>query len=69
MGWMKILYDTYARNLNLVADYTADFPLCPVANMDATAQIEITIDGDGNFMRATAVTDKKSSEMFIPVSE
>lgn len=69
MGWMKILYDTYDRNLNLVADYTADFPLCPVAHMDATAQIEITIDEDGNFIRATAVTDKKNSEIFIPVSE
>lgn len=69
MGWMKVLCDTYDRNSNLIANYTSDFPMCPVAHMDATAQIEITIDGDGNFLKAVSITDKRTSEFFIPVSE
>ena len=69
MGWMKVLCDTYDRNSNLIANYTSDFPMCPVAHMDATAQIEITIDGDGNFLKAVSITDKRTAEFFIPVSE
>lgn len=69
MGWMKALYDTYDRNANLVANYTVEFPLCPVAHMQASAQIEITIDREGNFLRAISVADKEDAEIFIPVSE
>lgn len=69
MGWMKVLCDTYDRNSNLVADYTSEFPLCPVAHKDDTAQIEITIDGEGNFSKAISVTDKNDSYFFIPASE
>ena len=69
MGWMKVLCDTYDKNSNLVADYISEFPLCPVAHIEATAQIEITIDGDGNFRRAVSVDDKANSEFFIPVTE
>ncbi len=69
MGWMKALYDTYDRNANLAANYTVEFPLCPVAHMQASAQIEITIDREGNFLRAISVADKEDAEIFIPVSE
>ena len=69
MGWMKALYDTYDRNSNLVANYTIQFPLCPVAHMQASAQIEITIDKEGNFLQAVSVADKEDAEIFIPVSE
>lgn len=69
MGWMKILCDTYDKNQHLVADYGANYPLCPVAHMEANAQIEITIDQDGNFLRAFSVTDKEGASLFIPVTE
>ena len=67
MGWMKVLCDTYDRNSNLVADYTSEFPLCPVAHIEATAQIEITIDGDGNFRRAVSVDDKAHDIVVVSV--
>ena len=69
MGWMKALYDTYDRNANLAANYTVEFPLCPVAHMQASAQIEITIDREGNFLRAISVADKEDAEIFIEMAE
>ena len=43
-------------------------PLCPVSHIITSAQIEITLDADGNFLRAVAV-DKSEPKIIIPATE
>lgn len=43
-------------------------PLCPVSHIITSAQIEITLDADGNFLRAAAV-DKSEPKIIIPATE
>lgn len=43
-------------------------PLCPVSHIITSAQIEIMLDSEGNFLRATAV-DKSEPKIIIPATE
>lgn len=69
MSYMKMLSDTYEQNRQFVADYTRENTLCPISHMEASAQIELTIDVQGNFQSATAIEDKKEASTIIPVTE
>ena len=66
MSWMSQLYKTYERNIG--KGQQDDVPLTPVAHMNAKAQVEITLNREGEFVDANVV-DKKDSVTLIPVTE
>lgn len=62
MGWANELYNVYDLALKLPKEETRT--LLPISHSTANAQIEVTIDGSGNFMDACVVFDnrKKSKQ-------
>lgn len=67
MSWIQKLYETYdACNGNNNIPDSGD--LCPVGYSVQNAHIEVVIDQDGIFRRASLV-DKKDSKTPIPVTE
>ncbi|GAB6269682.1 MAG: hypothetical protein STSR0002_24240 [Smithella sp.] len=67
MSWIQKLYETYdacAGNDN-IPDIEE---LCPVGYSVQNAHIEVVIDQDGNFRRASLI-DKKDTKTLIPVTE
>ncbi len=70
MGWMTMLYKTYENNMHLAGkSENGEIPLSPIAHMIVNAQIEITIDREGNFIHATDDLQKEDAKTIIPVSE
>ena len=69
MAWMNTLYLTYENNVQMAgkADQ-GQAPLSLIAHMVANAQIEITLNENGNFLHAAPV-DKNESKTLIPVTE
>lgn len=66
MSWMEQLYKTYENN---IGKHTQDkVRLAPLAHMYKDVQIEVLLDGDGNFCGAHTV-DKKETATLIPVTE
>lgn len=70
MGLMKQAYDTYST---FEAKYAGVYgpekePLVPVAHQIAKAEIEVTLDSEGNFLDARLV-EKDSAAIIIPVTE
>ena len=66
MSWLQRLYETYER----CADhepYGAE-RLAPIGHTTQQVQIEIVLDGEGNFRRAR-VLDKSASTTPIPSTE
>ncbi|HBM74612.1 MAG TPA: type I-C CRISPR-associated protein Cas8c/Csd1 [Clostridiaceae bacterium] len=71
MGWMQKLYDTYENcksEIGALGTDDSSMPLLPVAHSTQNAQIEIAIDGSGNFRRARAL-GKDEEVTIIPVTE
>ena len=68
MPWMDMLYRTYEANAGMAGKTDEKVPLSLVAHMIASAQIEVTIDEAGNFVRAVAL-DKADARTIIPVTE
>ena len=70
MSWIQKLYDTYEFCSPMIDVSTSENeePLLPICHMFQNAQIEITIDSDGNFMRADFVP-KASAKTLIPCTE
>lgn len=68
MSWMSMLYQTYEANKHLAGKADEKVPLPLPAHMAATAQIEITLDLDGNFQRASVLA-KEDGRTMIPVTE
>lgn len=71
MGLMQRAYETYcAMEVQQAGMYYSDQkePLAPVSHMITAAQLEITLDEDGNFVRAVTV-DKSEPKIIIPVTE
>ncbi|MFA7636848.1 MAG: type I-C CRISPR-associated protein Cas8c/Csd1, partial [Monoglobales bacterium] len=69
MAWMNMIYQTYENNAKMAGKAVDEkAPLSLVAHMPANAQIEIVIDGSGNFIKASGV-DKNFSKTLIPVTE
>lgn len=66
MSWMSQLYETYEKNIG--KEGPGDTPLTPLAHMYANAQLQITLDAEGNFAGAEPV-DKKEAVTLIPVTE
>lgn len=71
MSWIHKLYDTYENCKNEVGVAGTDekkTPLLPIAHSTQNAQIEIIINGDGNFLSARAL-NKDETVTIIPVTE
>lgn len=69
MSWMKKLIDTYDNNSHLVGiAFEGKLPLLPIYYTLNKAQIEVVIDTDGNFVKASKVS-ANSSETAIPATE
>ncbi|MHB1201240.1 MAG: type I-C CRISPR-associated protein Cas8c/Csd1 [Polaromonas sp.] len=66
MSWIQKLYETYERNAGHEAD-GSDL-LMPICHTTQQVQIEIVLDADGTFKRAT-VLDKNVCNTMIPCSE
>lgn len=71
MSWMQKLYETY-NNCEPEIGYSnneKERPLLPICHITTQAQIEIAIDGAGNFLRANLITDKNDASTIIPSTE
>ena len=71
MSWINKLYDTYENCRNEVGVPGTDerrITLLPIAHSTQNAQIEVVINGDGNFLRARLL-DKNEVVTIIPVTE
>lgn len=66
MSWMSQLYATYEKNVG--REETTDTAMTPVAHMNANAQLEVTLNMEGNFLGAVAV-NKEHAVTLIPVTE
>lgn len=69
MGWMQALYNTYEKSLSLVG-VPDEFGkvLLPIAHSTQNAQVEITINMEGDFVSARKV-EKGEEITIIPVTE
>lgn len=66
MSWMSQLYKTYEKNIG--KGQQSEIQLTPIAHMNANAQVEITLDHEGEFKGAVNI-DKKETATLIPVTE
>lgn len=66
MSWMSQLYQTYDNNIG--KNQEDSVTLTPLAHMNANAQIELTLDQDGNFKAAERI-EKEQAVTLIPVTE
>lgn len=71
MSWIQKLYDTYENCINEVGVVGTDerkTPLLPIAHSTQNAQIEVVINGEGNFLSARTL-GKEETVTIIPVTE
>lgn len=69
MSWLNDLYQTYEACKDEVGIIQGERPtLLPIAHSTQNAQIEITLDGEGNFLRARRL-EKEEAVTIIPVTE
>lgn len=71
MSWMQKLYETY-NNCEGQIGYSnneKERPLLPICHITTQAQIEIAIDGAGNFLRTRLITNKSEASTIIPSTE
>jgi CRISPR-associated protein Csd1 len=66
MSWIQKLYETYERCAGNEPEGTA--PLRPIGHTTQQAHIEIVLDGNGHFRRAS-VLDKSAGTTLIPCTE
>lgn len=55
MSWIQKLYETYEQCASNPAFLNDKIPLLPISHIAQQAHIEIVIDGQGNFLRASSV--------------
>lgn len=74
MNWIQSLYETYEKCQNMVGIIEGDedgeehVPLLPICHTTQKAQIEITLDKNGNFRRARVVA-RSEARTIIPCTE
>lgn len=70
MSWISDLYETYESNFDMRRlNSNADETPLPISHTTQNAQIEITIDQNGDFITAEAIADKGLALTIIPVTE
>jgi CRISPR-associated protein Csd1 len=70
MTWLSNLYKTYEKNTHAIGKFEKkkndqEFALIPVSHTTQTAQIEVSLDDNGNFVSAKVV-DKSDASTIIP---
>ncbi len=60
MSWIEKLYRTYENNTDKIGNPNDAIPLYPICHTAQNAQIEIVIDSDGNFKRASVISKDDS---------
>lgn len=69
MSWMQKLYETYENCSSIIGrDVEDEVPLLPVDHTIQNAHIQIVIDSEGNFLRASVVP-KSNAQTIIPCTE
>jgi CRISPR-associated protein Csd1 len=74
MSWLERLFETYENNSTLIGVVETDsngneqIPLWPLWHITQKAHINITVDGVGNFQRASIIP-KNEARTIIPASE
>lgn len=71
MNWLQALYSTYETHSHLVGRIPADendVPLLPIYHTTQLAQIEVVLDGKGEFLRA-CVVPRSDARTIIPCTE
>lgn len=70
MSWIQDLYTTYENCQTMVGEENGsnEVPLLPICHSTQKAQIEIVLDGAGNFLRAKVV-NKADARTIIPCTE
>ena len=70
MSWIQKLYDTYENCKSEVGVVGTDerTPLLPIAHSTQNAQIEVVLNGNGDFRRASVI-EKDNTVTIIPVTE
>ncbi|MCY3956417.1 MAG: type I-C CRISPR-associated protein Cas8c/Csd1 [Nitrospira sp.] len=66
MSWLHKLYETYEQCVR-DSQFESD-PLLPISHTTQKAQIEITVDGEGNFLRANMIS-KADQLTVVPCTE
>lgn len=66
MSWLQKLYETYEQCF--CAPQFVGNPLLPIGHTTQNAHIEVTVDGEGNFLRANVVT-KADQQTVVPCTE
>lgn len=70
LAWLKTLVETYDACAELAGVVQNDQPvLLPIAHSTFNAQIEVIIDGHGNFVNAKKVEKGATAVTIIPVNE
>lgn len=68
MSWIERLVETYERAESCVGDINDAVPLLPICHTMQNAHIEITLDGEGNFLRAKVI-EKSDAPTLMPCTE
>lgn len=68
MGLLQRALETYESHIAYTENREGVTPMAPVGHIVTRADLEITVDKDGNFVVASAV-DKNESQIVIPVTE
>lgn len=70
LGWLNDLYLTYEENKQVIAENldTDKATLLPVSHSTQKAQIEVTIDEEGNYCKAVEIPEENAVTI-IPVTE
>lgn len=68
MSWIQKLYETYENCQANIGNPEDEIPLLPVCHTTQKAHIQIMIDGQGNFLRASVVS-KHDARTIIPCTE
>ncbi|NLC25087.1 MAG: type I-C CRISPR-associated protein Cas8c/Csd1 [Fastidiosipila sp.] len=69
MSWLSTLNNTYLNALNTQDAANPANPLLPISHTTQMAEIEVTIDLQGNFNTARVITDKSERQTLVPCTE
>ena len=68
MNWITTLATTYENCLERIGDRSEEHPLMPLSHTTQKFQIEVTLDHQANFIRASVVENKRQPTL-IPATE
>lgn len=68
MSWMSMLYQTYENNVHMAGKYDGKQPLSPKGHVIKDADVELTIDENGELLKIIKIS-KEDSQTIIPVTE